>query len=307
MILLAQETFESYKEIGTHPEFFYDLVNPFNPEFLLEPGNFFNPWVASVTVYTVWGFLLGALLLWIYYRLNDASVFLNLGVTLLSFSVLLPLFFRKAFPHPGGLLLATLCFLSLVVNLTTVIGVAAVQKLPYFGVDEKALSDPKTGAVRPYLLYLLATVLLLVPYFSFRIVAWFLYALVGHSSLLAWTVLLLMIALAGYLGTLLLPWREVPGQTILGGGPLKELAPIFSMPGPATREEVVMVGLGTFVLYAGVLFMFKGFGSVSAADILGLVMMSLMAFNIMRAELDRSAKTQQKQSGGPPRPGAGRR
>lgn len=305
MILLGQETFESYKEIGTHPEFFYDLVNPFRIEALLEPGSFFNPWAGTIMVYAVWSMLLGLLLLWVYHRLNDASVFQNLAFSLIGFSVVLGLFFRTAFPHPAGLLLGTAFFLSLVVNLTTVIGVVAVQKLPYFGVDEKLVSDPATGSVRPYLLYVLAALMLMVPYFVSATMANFLYALVGQNSLYLWTVLLLLVGLAGFLGTLLLPWRLVPNQTILGGGPLKELSPIFSMPGPATRSEIVMVGLGTFVVYAGVLFLFKSVGQVTGADIMGLVLMSMMAFNIMRAEMNRAAKTQQPVV--PPRPGAGRR
>lgn len=304
MILLGQETFESYKEIGTHPEFFYDLVNPFNIEALREPGSFFNPWAGSIMVYAVWAMLLGILLLWVYNRINHATVFQSLALTLIGLSVVLAAFFRTAFPHPAGLLLVTALFVSFVINLTTVIGVAAVQKLPYFGVDEKAISDPTTGAVRPYLLYVLAALMLLVPYFLSTTMANFLYALVGQNWLYLWLVLLLLIGLAGFLGTKLLPWRDVPGQTMLGGRPLQELSPIFSMPGPATRSEIVMVGLGMFVVYAGVLFLFKSIGQVTGADIMGLVLMSLMAFNIMRAEMNRAATTQQPQI--PPRPGSRR-
>ncbi len=71
---------------------------------------------------------------------------------------------------------------------------------------------------------------------------------------------------------------------------MKELAPIFSMPGAAARGEVMLVGMSSFVAYMAVIFLFKA--KVSGADLVGLFVVATLAFNIIRAELARSARVE---------------
>lgn len=289
MILLAQEqTFAGYKAIGAHMDFEYDLVNPFSLEMLMyEPNHFFYPWVGQTLFFATWCILLGLLLVWLYVRVNDASVFLNLGLSSLGMGLTLATFFRTAFPNPGGLLLMTVFFFLMLMNMSVVLAVAAVQKLPFFGVDEKKLSNPEDGSVRPYIVYIIAAVLTLPTYFISGSASLFLFALSGHKPDMVKLVLVGMIALAGLLGNQFLPWRVRHDQAILGGTYMKELAPIFSMHGPASRGEVVLVGVATCVIYGAVLLIAQG--RLTGADMIGLAFMSALALNIIRAELARSA------------------
>lgn len=292
MILLAQEqqTFEGYQALGAHYDFQYDLVNPYNIEALREPGHFFYPWVGSTTAWMVYCLLVGLLVLWVFFRVNDAAVFRNVGAALVGMGFTLGLFYRTAFPHPFGLLLATALSFLLVVNLNAVLAVAAVQKLPYFGLDDKLLLDPHDGSVRPPVLYVLGALLILGPYMALGPWRDFLFALCGHSDFLVWVALLALIALTGIAGYEEIPWKNLPNPTVLGGGSLRELAPIFSMPGPATRGEVVLVGVAICVGYGATLLLFKG--RISGADILGLFFLTTLAFNIIRAELNRAVLTE---------------
>lgn len=75
---------------------------------------------------------------------------------------------------------------------------------------------------------------------------------------------------------------------------MRELAPIFSMPGPATRGEIMLVGIGAFVAYLVILFLFKS--QITGADMLGLFLVSTVALNIIRAELARSARSEVPES-----------
>ena len=289
MILLAQETFESYQQIATHEVLRGSLVNPFNPDGLLQPGSFFYPYVGQTWEWTFLCLLLGGVVLWIYHRVNDAPLFQNLGYSLIALAVVILTFFRTAFPHPFGFVLGGLCLLAVLANVTAILGVAAVQKLPYFGLDEKFLTNPDDGEIRPYVMYAVAALVVAVPYWMVKILDRFLFALSGNNDLLVYVVLAGAVVVAGMVGNDMLPWRILRDHPILGGGFMKELAKIFSMPGPATRGEVVLVGIFTCLAYASTIFVFKT-GGVAGTDMIGMILVATVTLNIVRAELARSAK-----------------
>lgn len=302
MIFLAQNqnSYSAYQDILVHPEFGYVGDNPYLPANLLEIGRFFVPFSDSVWWFFIGAMVMGVLFLWVYRRVNDTEVFEHTGWTLVAFAMVMLIFFRGPFPNWFGMLLLTYLTLAVLVNLVTILAVAAVQKLPYMGVDEKLLADPRDGSVKPHVLYGLAVLIILgvylfiPPYGDVARAALQYWPVQGSGTLLMWGIVLpSFIFLTGFLALHHLPWRLVPGQTVLGGGPLRELAPIFRMDGPAPRGEVVLVALATFLIFASSLFLLKGAGQVSGADVAGLMFMSALAFTIMRAELNRSKMNEQ--------------
>ncbi len=286
MIFLAQETFEAYKGIAGHPSM--SLDNPFEPNRLLQQGNFFYPFAGHTLENTVMCLLAALVVLWVYHRVNNAPLFLNISVSLFALGAVNLVFFRTAFPQALGLVGAGVSLFFVMVNLCAILCVASVQKLPYFGLDEKVLSDPGDGSVRPWVMFVMAALVVLTPFKMVEDLWRFLSAMTDNIAFLAYVVVAGVIVLAGMVGNQLLPWRVLTEHPILGGGFMRELAPIFSMPGPATRGEVMLVGMTTFVAYLAVVFLFKE--KVSGADLFGLFVVATLAFNIIRAELARSAK-----------------
>ena len=136
--------------------------------------------------------------------------------------------------------------------------------------------------------------MVLVPYRMVGDLHQLLLSMCGEIHFLAWVVLAGIVTLIGMVGNKILPWRVLTDHPILGGGYMRELAPIFSMPGPATRGEVMLVGIGGFVAYLAILFLFKA--HVTGADMLGLFMVATVALNIIRAELARSARVEVPES-----------
>jgi len=294
MLFLAQETFEGYKQIAVHDSIASRLVNPFDPGQFLQPGSFFYPYVANTPENFLICLLMGILVLWVHRRVNDTSLFQNIAIGLFGLGLVLLAFFRTAFPTVLGLLALLTCLYVVVLNFAVVVCVAAVQKLPYFGLDEKVLSDPRDGSIRPWLPYAVAGLLVLGPYWMVDDLSRVLLSLCGNIPFLAWVVLAGMVTLVGLVGNKILPWRVLTDHPILGGGYMRELAPIFSMPGPATRGEVMLIGIGGFVAYLVILFLFKG--QVTGADMLGLFLVATVALNIIRAELARSARVEVPES-----------
>jgi len=293
-LFLAQETFEGYQGIAVHESIVSRLVNPFDPAQFLQPGSFFYPFVANTTENFLLCLLFGLLVLWVHRRVNDTPLFQNIALGLFGVGLVLLAFFRTAFPSTLGMLALATCLYAVVLNFTVVVCVAAVQKLPYFGLDEKVLSDPRDGSVRPWLPYAVAALLVLGPYWMIDDLSRVLLSMSGNIAFLAWVVLAGMITLVGMVGNEILPWRVLTDHPILGGGYMRELAPIFSMPGPATRGEVMLIGIGGFVAYLVILFLFKS--QVTGADMLGLFLVATVALNIIRAELARSARSEVPES-----------
>jgi len=232
--------------------------------------------------------MMGLVVLWVYRRVNDASLFLNISVSLFALGAVNLLFFRTAFPHVLGLLGVAVSLFFVLVNLCTILCVASVQKLPYFGLDEKVLSDPQDGSVRPWVMYVVAALVVAIPLKMEQDLWRFLSAMTDNLVFVTLVVVAGVIVLTGMVGNQLLPWRVLTEHPILGGGFMRELAPIYTMPGPATRGEIMLVGMSTFVAYLAVVFVFKE--KVSGADFFGLFVVATLAFNIIRAELARSAK-----------------
>ncbi len=214
MIFLAQETFEAYKGIAGHPSL--SLDNPFDPALLLKPGHFFYPFVANTLENTIMCVLLGLLVLWVYRRVNDAPLFLNIAISLFGLGAVLLLFYRTAFPNVLGMVAAGICLFCVLVNLSAILCVSSVQKLPYFGLDEKVLSDPGDGSVRPWVMYVVAAVLVLLPLKMVEDLGRFLYAMTDNLAFLSYVVVAGVIVLAGMVGNQLLPWRVLTDHPILG-------------------------------------------------------------------------------------------
>lgn len=254
-------------------------------------GQFFNPWYHDALIYAAWSLMLGILLLWFYYRANDASVFGNLGFLWVAQAVVLAAFFTNKYPLTFGMLLEGAVVLGILCNLNTLVAVAVVQKISYFGVEETYITE-EDGSVRRSYLYAQAVLLLFLCHLLFSGPAAFWHASLRHNHILYWVSFFLAAAMMGTWSYRTLPWKPLGEVAILGEErPPMELQQIFRMPGPASRAEVVLVSLTVFLVYTAVLFVAKK--DHHPSDYLALVAISLIAFNIIRAELFRSAEVEE--------------
>lgn len=285
MLLFAQDSFESYKQLATDCIVSYKLENPFDFQYLRQPGSYFYPWCDKNLEMSIWCILIALLLFWISSRVNSSSVYRNLAWSVALFAGVLFAAFGSGFPNAGLVFVAFGLVCAIAVNLTTMLGVAAVQKLPYFGVPEQHLTYPHDGSVKRWVMYVSAAVVVLLPYFAFGAVFQYFAALVNHNWNIVYLTMGLVIVMSAIWAESLLPWMVLRDHPILGGGFMRELSPIFMMTGVASRTEVVVVALMSVVAHICVALILNG--SISPADFVGLFIMVTIGFAIIRAEMGR--------------------
>jgi hypothetical protein len=268
----------------------WDKIPPedLSPTQMTDPGQFFNPWYPQALMIACWSGLVGLLLLWVHYRVNNAQVWRNLGYGFLAHGLVQLLFFRSKFPLLPGVVLEMAVLFVILTNLAVLIAVLAMEKLPYLGVEEKYLQKGD-GTPRPEFLYGLTAAVFILPAFFLKAPYYFFRAALGHSSFFYWLFVLAAAGAGGWWSFHLLPWKKLGEVALLGEDrPPMELEKVFAVTGPATRAEVVVMALGAFLGYAAFFFIFQGDKKRQAADYLGLILMSAIAFQIIHAELMRS-------------------
>ena len=286
--LLAQETYEAYRDLSEHYLLKYEIVNPYSPTNMGRPGYCFFPWGDRMLPIAIWLFFVALILFWVYRRINVASLYCHLSLACATLAGTLLYFFRTSFPSHVGVLLAYLsiawilgCFVGFLVMLL-------IDKLPNFGVPENYLLHPVTGFPKRFIAYVVAAVLVVVMWsLSFKVGKFVLSEFNGDASFF-WMTNVIYICLIGTIGNAVLPWVTLYDKPLLGGGYMQTLRPLLVINGPAQRYEIMFSCVSVCVLYAIVCVWARG--SVNGADFMGLVLMSVIGMSIIRAENTRTSE-----------------
>ena len=286
------QTFESYKEIACE-RLASRLENPYAIA-QLKGGSYFFPWPDERWIFALWCAIIAAMMLWLYFRVNETNLYRNLGVSFGVLSLTSVIFFGSAFPHPGGVFIAFVCIASILINLTCVLAAAFVYKLPYFGVPEDQLSDSATGQVKIIPFCTAAFIIVVLPYFFSGDIYFYVKQLFGGNVFILGLVFVSLFSLAVAWGRIIMPLEDIERPVLGGESKIKFVRSIFTHDGPSTRTEVIGVGLALCVIYGIVMLLFKG--SISGTDIMGLVVIIALAVGIVHGEMLKAAKNQKPEA-----------
>ncbi len=280
------QTFESYKEIACE-RMASRIDNPYAIA-QLKAGSYFFPWPDERWIFALWCAILAVMMLWLYFRVNETNLYRNLGVCFAGLSLTSMVFFGSAFPHPGGLFIAAVFIAGIMVNLSCVLAVAFVYKLPYYlGVKEDALSDSSTGQIKIIPFGIAAFIVVLLPYFFSGNMYYYVKQLFDGNLLWLYLVFVAMFLLAVVWGRIIVPLEDIENPVLGGDAKIKYVRPIFNHTGPSDRTEVIGIGLALCVVYGIVMLLFKG--GISSTDIMGLLIIIALAVGIVHGEVMKSA------------------
>ena len=285
---LAQAAGEEYKNLAIHPDLQRSLVNPFDSSLLNEAGNYFWPFDSSVVNIGILLLFVAAFLFWCSYRVNKSYVYhiLAWSAAILGLDFLLG--FRTPFPSMMSTLTAAVVLLALFIDLTVILTVVALRYLPYFGVEERMLTNIKDGSVTNGTMIATSVVSLLLSVFCLSPCRAYIVALFNHSVWLLWFMALLLVPLGALVARELLPWTILKEHPIPGGGYLKEITNIFIKDGDAQRSEIFGACLSLCVIFISSVWLFKG--EITSTDIFGIICIGFLCAVMVRAELNKSIK-----------------
>lgn len=250
-----------------------------------------NPWYDRMAMMSFSLLAVGVLLMWIYRRVNDSRLYFQLSVTLLANGAFTLLFFRSPFPatlfYMVEATLAYLTFIYVTALLTTVL----LKHLPDYGVEEKALFDPDTHVIRPWVVPGLSFILLVVLWFVFP--GFFILEGFILGDFLPWLVLVGSLGLFTVAISPLIPYHQVRETALLGeSAPPRELTDVLEATGPASRMEKIAAPVLCLTAWAILHMLASGSGSLGY-----LFLFLLLGGSIARTEMSRARRAEMMKEG----------
>lgn len=284
---LGQETFEAYKLISKHPRIKFKMENPYRLTNLDKPDYCFFPWPDHMMSIGIWLIFVAIILFWVYRRINKSDVYAyaSLGCGGLGISFLMG--FTCAYPPPVFMLLAVVSLTIFLGSLSCFFTVLCVDKLPYFGINDKYLIDNENGFPLWYISYIISAIIVVFTWNLSFSGGKFFWACLGHNYTLVYLLLALMIAFGGVFGNAALPYITMYDRPLLGGGYAKILEPLLKKNGKASRSEVICAVILFCALYTIILGVFKE--ELTGDDYIGVISMACICMGILHGEIMRTS------------------